>query len=95
MSSRVELADRLKAQLDEVNNHLDQWQSQAQATTQGAKQRYDDQVEQLRRQRDQAAQKLSDLEAASDEAAAGMREGVQQAWTSLRDAFTKSKSARK
>jgi len=95
MSNRVEFTDQLKKHLDEVNANLDRWQSQANATTQGARQRYDDQMRQLRRQRDQTAQKLADLEAVSDEAASGMQDGVQAAWTSLRDAFGKAKSALK
>lgn len=92
MTNRADFTEKLKMQLDDVNAHLDTWQSKAEDSAAEARQRYDTHIENLRNQRDTATQKLADLQGISDDGWAGMQGGVQTALDSLHDAFIKAKS---
>ena len=92
MESRDAYTARAKAQLDHWNAEMDRWQVKSQDLSAEARKRYEEQMGAALKHRDQAAAKLAEMQAIAGEAWVGMRQGVDDAWGSLRDSLNKVKS---
>jgi chromosome segregation ATPase len=88
MNNRDAYVQKMKAKLDEWNADLDKLSAKADAAEADAKLQYNKQIEGLRKQRDEARQKLEELASASDDAWDDVRQGVKSAWEKMSDAFS-------
>ncbi|WP_305907331.1 hypothetical protein Q9L42_016450 [Methylomarinum sp. Ch1-1] len=86
MSNRSDYVKKMKAKLDEWNADIDRLEARAEAAQADLQIEYQQQIEALKEERDEAAAKLKTLEAASDEAWEDIKSGVEMAWTSLHSA---------
>jgi chromosome segregation ATPase len=67
MSKRDDVIREIKAQLDEVNAHLDELENKAKSGQQKLGQKYDEQVAQLKASSRAAKKKLDDIRAAGED----------------------------
>ena len=92
MSNKHAFVTDLKARLDKLDgelSHLEAKAQQAKADTKGA---YEAKIAMLREKRDQAKQKYSELQSASESAWEHLKHGAEDAWSSLKAALEKAKS---
>lgn len=92
MTQKDAYVAKLKAQLDEWNAELDRWQAKARKSGADVRIKYDQQLADLRGQRDRAAQKVADVQSASGDAWETARSQVEETWGGIRDAFDKAKA---
>jgi uncharacterized coiled-coil DUF342 family protein len=91
MKSREEYIDKLAAQLKEWSGKIDELESKARTAKADAKTGYENQIKQLKDQRDAAKQKLQELKGASTEAWDALKAGAETAWADLQNAVTAAK----
>lgn len=87
MSAREELIQKLKTRLDEWNKSIDELEAQAEKVEADAKIKLQEQLQELKKQRDSARNDLRDLQSAGSEAFEDMKDGLEQAWKSINDSF--------
>jgi TolA-binding protein len=75
-----EFATEVRAQLANIDSRVEQLEEQANTLTADARAEWQEHQQQIQEKRDALEAKLSELSAASDDAAADLREGVQTAW---------------
>jgi chromosome segregation ATPase len=92
MSSRDEYVEKIKAKLDQWNAEIDKLEAQAREAEADEEIQRQKQVDELRRQRDQAEVKLKELQEMSTDAWNDMRSGFEEAWNNLSTAFESAKS---
>jgi hypothetical protein len=83
-TTRNEYVSGLKKQLDAWNADMARWQAKADAAQAGIKERYRRELDVLGAQRELAVYNLKQLEGASVEAWAELRQGVDDAWERMR-----------
>jgi uncharacterized coiled-coil DUF342 family protein len=91
MKSREEYIDKLAVQLKEWSAKIDELESKARAAKADAKTGYENQIKQLKDQRDSATKKLQELKGASTEAWDTLKAGAETAWADLQKAVTEAK----
>jgi len=91
MKSREEYIDKMAAQLKEWSAKIDELESKARVAKADAKSGYENQIKQLKDQRDAAKQKLQDLKGSSTEAWDALKVGTETAWAELQKAVTAAK----
>ncbi len=84
--------EKLKAQLDEWNADLDKLEAKARGAKADAQIKHEEQLASLRQHRDQAKQKLNEIQLSAGGAWEHLKQGAEDAWTRLKDAVTKAKS---
>jgi hypothetical protein len=89
MSKRDEFIAKLKTKLDEWNTDLDDLEKKAQNAGAEFKHKYEKQIVELRAKRDEATSKLQQVQNAGGEAWESIKDGMENAWTSLKKAFEK------
>ena len=87
MVDRDAYVQKMKARLDEWNAEIDRLSAKAAASQADAKLEYDKQIEALKKQRDEAGQRLNELQSVSEDAWEDMRAGVDAAWDKMTDAL--------
>jgi chromosome segregation ATPase len=92
VSARDAYVERLKTQLGGWSADIEMLKARAGKISADAKAEYEEQLAGLREQRDTLAAKVADLQAASDEAWEGLKQGVQAAWDRAKDNFQKAVS---
>lgn len=92
MTQKDAYVAKLKAQLDAWNAELTRWQAQAQKSGTDARVKYEQQLADLKRQRDHASQKLKEVQSASSDTWETTRANVEETWTGIRAAFDKAKA---
>ena len=92
MSTRDEYVEKIKAKLDQWNAEIDKMQAKAREADADEKIERQKQVDEMRRQRDDAEVRLKELQEASDDAWTDMKSGFDRAWTSLSTAFENAMS---
>ena len=92
MTSRTEYIEQLKHKLDKWNTDITKWEEKARLTKNDMQIEYEMQLDNLRKHRDQAAEKLKEVQASSDAAWQDLKSGTDAAWTALREAFDKAAS---
>lgn len=91
MNDKSAYAKKFEAQLDEWDAEIDKIEARARQAGADAQIEYQRQLDELRRKRGRARQKLDELESAGQEAWEEIRQGLEAARTELSDAL---KSAR-
>ena len=92
MTTRHEYIEKLKNKLDEWDADIDALEEKAEHAKADLKFEYEDQLATLRRQRDDARLKLSEIKNASEGAWEDLKEGADEAWDSLKEAINKALS---
>ena len=92
MSKRDAYVKKLKAQLDEWSAELDKLETKARKAKGEIKIKYEEQVASLRRQRDEAKQKLAQIQEVADNAWEELKQGAEDTWAKLKKAFSKARS---
>ena len=92
MSKRDEYVGKLKAQLDQWNTEVAKWEAKAQKAQAGARDEYEKQLKEVRRQRDQALEQMKRVQAATGEAWVDLVRGADDAWAKMREALEKARS---
>ena len=93
MSTRDDYVEKMKTNLDAWNASIDNLEAKARVAEADAQNTYNEQIEALRKQRDDASAKLGELRAAGDDAWEDLRTGMETAWDSL-DKAMKSAASR-
>ncbi len=91
MKSREEYIDKLAAQLKEWSAKIDELESRTRTARDDAKIGYENQIKQLKDQRDAATRKLQELKGASTEAWDVLKAGAETAWTEMKKAVNAAK----
>jgi hypothetical protein len=95
MDKRTEYIESLSAQMVEWDNQIDRLKDKAESATPESKTDYSEAIAALQHKRDEAAQKLQGISAASDDEWEDLKSGTEQVWgevrSILRDAITKIK----
>ena len=88
--NRDETTERLKKQLDDWNSRIDAWEKQMHDAQANMKSRYQEQLDMLRRQREEGINKLQEIQESSEAAWADMSRGFEEAWKHLAEGFDKA-----
>ena len=91
MDNRDAFVAKLKAQLDDWNAELDQFEARARKARADQQAAYNQQLADLRRRRDDAQQRLMQLQQASAEAWDEIKRGADDAWAELASAFANAR----
>ncbi|MCG6893225.1 MAG: coiled coil domain-containing protein [Desulfobacteraceae bacterium] len=93
---KEEIIQKMQEQLDDLNYRWsverNKWEAQAQKSGAEAKKKFDKEIEQLRSLRRQMKEKIANLEVAGDNAWYDVKEGAENAWKELSEAFKKARS---
>jgi DNA anti-recombination protein RmuC len=92
MSTRQEYIDKLKSKLDEWNAAIDKLEVQAKLAEMENRQKYEAEIETFKQKRDEIQERLNTMRSSGEQAFEDLRQGVEQAWDSLWDAYKKAKS---
>lgn len=91
-SARDDYVERLKTQLGGWSADIEMLKARAGKISDDAKAEYEEQLAGLREQRDALAARVAELQAASDDAWEGLKQGAQTAWDRAKDSFQKAMS---
>ncbi len=92
MVDRDAYVQEMKAKLDEWNTQIDRLSAKADAAQADTKLEYNKQVEALKKQREEALQRLNELQSASEGAWEDMRAGMDAAWDKMTSALKNAAS---
>lgn len=92
MNQRHAFIEKLKSQLEEWDADLATLEAQAAAAKEDLKSGYQQELASLRRQREEAALKLSQLREATDEAWDDLKQGAETAWSDMKAAFARARA---
>ena len=87
MSDRDVYVEKMKAKIDEWNADLAKLEARSREAEADMRLKYDDQMRELREQRERAEERLKELQRASEESWKRMREGMESAWDDMTRAF--------
>lgn len=86
MSQRDEFVEKMKQQLDEMNELIDRWQTKAKSAEGEARETYDEQLAAFRERSEAARSKLREIRESGDDSWQSLRLEMQQ----IRDALVSS-----
>ena len=92
MSNRDTYVQKFKAQLNQWNAEIDKLEAKVQKASANLKIGYREQIASLRDQRDQAKQKLLQIQDASEGAWEELKQGAEDVWGRTKEAFSKARS---
>lgn len=92
MQTRNEYVEQLKNKLDEWNADLANWEARARNTKNDLTIEYEMRMDDLRKKRDEAATRLREIQASSEEAWKELKAGADSAWAALREAFDRART---
>jgi uncharacterized coiled-coil DUF342 family protein len=92
MQTRNEYIEQLKNKLDEWNAELAKWEAKARGAKTDLQIEYEMRLDALRKQRDEAAARLKEVQASSGEAWKELKAGADSAWAAMREAFDKARA---
>ena len=85
MDEKSVYREKLEARLDQWRAEIDKLQAKAAEAGADARKEYQDQVDALRAQQEEARQKLKDLDEATGDAWKNLKSGIEKAWDDLGD----------
>ena len=88
MESRDAYVKKMQAKLDEWNADIAKLEAKAQGAKADAQAGYNQQIENLKSKREEAAGKLKEMQSAGDDAWEDLKAGIEMAWDSLGSAVT-------
>ncbi len=92
MSNRDTYVQKFKVQLDQWNAEIDKLEAKVQKASANLKIGYRKQIASLRDQRDQAKQKLLQVQDSSEDAWEELKQGAEDVWSRTKEAFSKARS---
>jgi len=92
MTKRDEYVDKLKAQLEQWNTQVTQWEAKAGEAQAHLRAGYEKQLQAVRRQRNEAMEQMRRVQAASGDAWMDLVQGADDAWSKMREAFEKART---
>lgn len=92
MSNKDAYEQKLQAKLDEWQADLDKLKAKAKGAEADARIEYQEEIDRLESQRNEARQKLAELREASDDAWEDLKDGVERAWDSVSESFKSARS---
>lgn len=87
MSKRDIYVEKLKAQLDEWNAEIDKFEAKAREFDAATKQKYENEIKELREKRNEARTRLIEIQDASEDAWEDLIHGVERSWDILKDSI--------
>jgi len=84
---RDESVEKLKKLLDDWNARIAEWEQGMNEAQVNMKSRYQEQLDSLRQQREEAMKKLSQIQGSSEAAWGDMSKGFEEAWKGLAEGF--------
>jgi chromosome segregation ATPase len=87
MSSRDAYVEKMKARIDEWNADMAQLEAKARGAQADARLKYDEQIQALKKHRQEAQERLREVQSASEESWERLREGMEAAWNDMSKAF--------
>lgn len=84
MDKRTEYAERLSTQMVEWDMQIEQLKIKARSAKPEARLEYSNAIEALKQKRDEAAEKLKGISAASDDEWEELKTGAEQVWGDIR-----------
>lgn len=90
MARRDEYLEKFKSQLDQWNAELAKLEAKANEAQADARLRYESEIEELRQRREEARERMKELERAGEDAWDGFRENAEKAWKDLDEGFRKA-----
>lgn len=92
MNTRDEYVEKLKQQIDQWNAEVSRWEGKARQLKSEMRAEYDQQLQALRHQRDEALEKMSQVQSATGDAWMDLKRGTDEALSKLREAFDKART---
>ncbi len=92
MSTRDAYVEKLKAQLDQWNAQIAEWEARGKKAQTDSHLEYEKQLAAYHQQRDQALEQLRKVQGASADAWQELSRGADEAWARMREAFEKARS---
>lgn len=89
-TKKKEFETKLKTELADLNQNIDELKVKAQSSGKEAKAGFQEQIDGLEKKRKDVAAKLDKLTKSSGKAWDRMKEGVEAAWTDLKSAYSKA-----
>ena len=86
MSKKQAYEEKFKAQLDELNAKIDVLKAKAKQAEASVQADYYETIEDLKKKRSEAQNKLQKLRVAGDDAWEDMKQGVEESWTAFASA---------
>ncbi len=90
MTTRNEYIESLKTHLDQWNGEIAKWEAKARLAQTDLRIDYEMHLESLRKQRDEAREKLETLQKSAGDAWQDLAQGADEAWAKMREAFEKA-----
>ncbi|MDB5925006.1 MAG: hypothetical protein JWN13_3942 [Betaproteobacteria bacterium] len=90
MNSRDQYVETLKTQLDQWNSEVAKWEEKTKTAQADVQARYEKQLEEFRRQRDQALEQMRQVQGASADAWQNFMRSTDEAWAKTREAYEKA-----
>lgn len=87
MSERTQYIENMKARLDRWNVEIGKLETKVQELANDTKGQYQKQLIEMQRYRDEAQQKLTELQNASDEAWKDIRSRLDKSWSKVTQSF--------
>lgn len=92
MTKREEFQQKMQAQLKEWQDELAKLQERADKASASVKAQIQEQIEELRHKRDATANKLDQLQTASDAAWDDLKSGLEASWKDLKSSLDRASS---
>ncbi len=90
MINRNEYVESLKTHLDQWNKEITVWEAKAKVAQTDLRIDYEMRLEALRKQRDEAKEKLDTLQKSAGDAWQDLAKGADEAWAKMREALEKA-----
>jgi uncharacterized coiled-coil DUF342 family protein len=92
MNSRQEAVENLKLKLDEWNTKIDELEVQARLAEMQNREKFESEIARMKQKRDEIRDRLENLPESGQKAFEELRQGTEQAWDVLSDAYQKARS---
>jgi hypothetical protein len=90
MTTRNEYIESMKVHLDQWNKQIADWEAKARLAKTDLRIDYEMQLEAMRKQRDEAMEKLDSIQKTASGAWQDIAQGADEAWAKMREAFEKA-----
>lgn len=92
MNSREETVQNLKLKLDEWNTKIDELEVQAKLAEMQNREKFESEIARMKQKRDEIKDRLENMPESGQKAFEELRQGAEQAWDALSDAYQKARS---
>ena len=93
MNTRDEYVAKAQAKLDQWNAQIDELEARARQAKAQEVQKHQERIADLKRKRDEAQQKLEEIQGAGEDAWGSLKSGAEELWQDLTTTLQESKNA--